>query len=58
MAAPDVRGFFDPVTATWTYVVWSATDSQKRCAVIDSVLDYDMPQAAPARFPPMRSSIL
>ncbi len=43
MAAPNVRGFFDPVTATWSYVVWSDTDSQKRCAIIDSVLDYDMP---------------
>ena len=45
MAAPNVRGFFDPVTATWTYVVWSDTDSLKRCAVIDSVLDYDMPSS-------------
>ena len=36
---PDVRGFFDPVTATWTYVVWAEND--KKCAVIDSVLDYD-----------------
>ncbi|MDD4701575.1 MAG: MBL fold metallo-hydrolase [Desulfovibrio sp.] len=45
MAAPNVRGFFDPVTATWSYVVWSNTDSQKRCAIIDSVLDYDMPSS-------------
>ncbi len=36
---PQVRGFFDPATATWTYVVWGAGD--KTCAVIDSVLDYD-----------------
>ncbi len=36
---PEVRGFFDPATATWTYVVWGAGD--KNCAVIDSVLDYD-----------------
>ena len=42
MSAPNVRGFFDPVTATWTYVVWSATDTQKRCAIIDSVLDFDL----------------
>ena len=42
MSAPNVRGFFDPVTATWTYVVWSATDAQKRCAIIDSVLDFDL----------------
>lgn len=36
---PHVRGFFDPATSTWTYVVWAEGD--KRCAVIDSVLDYD-----------------
>ena len=45
MTAPNVRGFFDPVTATWTYVVWSGTDSRRRCAIIDSVLDYDMPSS-------------
>ena len=48
MAAPNVRGFFDPITATWTYVVWSDTDTQKRCAIIDSVLDYDMPSSRTA----------
>ena len=37
MTNPEVRGFFDPVTATWTYVVWA----DKKCAIIDSVLDYD-----------------
>ena len=42
MSAPNVRGFFDPVTATWTYVIWSETDAQRRCAVIDSVLDFDL----------------
>ena len=42
MSAPNVRGFFDPATATWTYVVWSDTDTQRRCAVIDSVLDFDL----------------
>ncbi|MBU6475295.1 MAG: MBL fold metallo-hydrolase [Alphaproteobacteria bacterium] len=36
---PAVRGFFDPATATWTYVVWGEGDNS--CAVIDSVLDYD-----------------
>lgn len=36
---PEVRGFFDPATATWTYVVWA--EGQKKCAIIDSVLDYD-----------------
>ncbi len=48
MSAPLVRGFFDPITATWTYVVWSAEDSQYRCAVIDSVLDYDLPSCRTA----------
>ena len=42
MSAPNVRGFFDPATATWTYVVWSDTDTQRRCAIIDSVLDFDL----------------
>ena len=42
MHTPNVRGFFDPATATWTYVVWSANDAVAQCAVIDSVLDYDM----------------
>jgi glyoxylase-like metal-dependent hydrolase (beta-lactamase superfamily II) len=39
---PDVRGFFDPVTATWSYVVYADGYSDKRCAVIDTVLDYDI----------------
>ena len=39
MVKPEVRGFFDPVTATWTYIVWAEGD--KKCAIIDSVLDYD-----------------
>jgi len=34
---PEVCGFFDAATATWTYVVWA----DKACAIIDSVLDYD-----------------
>ncbi len=42
MIKPDVRGFFDPVTATWSYVVWAEGHSDKRCVVIDSVLDYDI----------------
>ncbi|MBI1363739.1 MAG: MBL fold metallo-hydrolase [Proteobacteria bacterium] len=42
MQKPDVRGFFDPDTATWTYVVYDGTGADKRCAIIDSVLDYDM----------------
>lgn len=39
---PDVRGFFDPVTATWSYVVYADGHADKRCTVIDSVLDYDI----------------
>ena len=39
---PDVRGFFDPATSTWTYVVWSEESQDGRCAIIDSVLDYDL----------------
>lgn len=42
MRAPDVKGFFDPVTATWSYVVYAGGDEDKRCAIIDSVLDYDI----------------
>jgi glyoxylase-like metal-dependent hydrolase (beta-lactamase superfamily II) len=42
MIKPDVRGFFDPVTATWSYVVWADGHADKRCAVIDTVLDYDI----------------
>lgn len=42
MKKPDVRGFFDPITATWTYVVYADGDADKRCAIIDSVLDYDI----------------
>lgn len=42
MKKPNVRGFFDPVTATWSYVVYAEGDADKRCAIIDSVLDYDI----------------
>ncbi|MCM2344179.1 MAG: MBL fold metallo-hydrolase [Alphaproteobacteria bacterium] len=42
MKNPDVRGFFDPITATWSYVVYTDGDTDKRCAIIDSVLDYDI----------------
>ncbi|SHN70264.1 MBL fold metallo-hydrolase [Desulfovibrio litoralis] len=42
MKNPNVRAFFDTPTATWTYVVWSESDPQKRCAVIDSVLNFDI----------------
>ena len=36
---PLVKGFFDPVTHTVSYVV--ADEATKRCAIIDSVLDYE-----------------
>lgn len=36
---PDVRGFFDHDTFTVSYVVSDA--ATKRCAIIDSVLDFD-----------------
>lgn len=39
---PDVRGFFDPATSTWSYVVYADDNADKRCAIIDSVLDYDI----------------
>ncbi len=41
MIMPNVRGFFEPVTATWSYVVYAESGNDKRCAIIDSVLDYD-----------------
>lgn len=40
-AKPDVMGFFDDVTATWSYVVWDAAHSDRPAAIIDSVLDFD-----------------
>lgn len=39
---PDIRGFYEPVTGSWTYVVWAEGHHDKRCAVIDSVRDYDI----------------
>ena len=36
---PEVQGFFDPSTATVTYVVHAGPGTA--CAIIDSVLDYD-----------------
>lgn len=38
---PSVQGFYDQVTQTWSYVVWKDGHPDRRCAVIDSVLDYD-----------------
>jgi glyoxylase-like metal-dependent hydrolase (beta-lactamase superfamily II) len=46
MHNPTVRAFFDENTATWSYVVWSATDAQKRCTIIDSVLNFDLPSCS------------
>jgi glyoxylase-like metal-dependent hydrolase (beta-lactamase superfamily II) len=37
--APHVEGFFDPATATVSYVVHAADGAS--CAVVDPVLDYD-----------------
>lgn len=37
---PQIQAFFDPVTATVTYVVHEAA-AGGACAIIDSVLDYD-----------------
>ncbi|MGY6269008.1 MBL fold metallo-hydrolase [Achromobacter denitrificans] len=38
--SPQIQGFFDPVTATITYVVHEPA-AGGACAIIDSVLDYD-----------------
>ncbi|WP_131783078.1 MBL fold metallo-hydrolase [Legionella gresilensis] len=35
-----IEPFFDPITATYTYVV--VDEKTKRCAIIDSVLDFDI----------------
>ncbi len=51
---PDIKAFFHEDTFTVSYVV---TDpATQRCAVVDSVLDYDPPPAAPVRFRPTTSS--
>ena len=42
MPTPEVRGFYEPVTGSWTYVVWAADHEDRRCAIIDSVRDYDI----------------
>lgn len=39
MNKPDVTAFFDPITNTVSYVV--ADPATRRCAVIDSLLDFD-----------------
>ncbi len=37
---PNVKGFFDPGTNTISYVV--SDPKTKKCAIVDTVLDYDM----------------
>ena len=44
---PKVQGFFDPKTHTISYVV--ADEKTKRCAIIDSVMDYE-PNSATISF--------
>ena len=39
MTQPKIKAFFHKDTATMTYVVWC--EATKKCAIIDSVLDYD-----------------
>ena len=39
MTQPKIKAFFHKGTATMTYVVWC--EVTKKCAIIDSVLDYD-----------------
>ncbi len=39
---PDVKSFFDSATSTWTYIIWCEASANRKCAVIDSVLDYDI----------------
>src|SRR6056297_2319470 len=38
---PDVRAFFHQPSFTWSYVV--SDPATKQCAIIDSVLDFDLP---------------
>ena len=40
---PEVKAFFHHPSFTWSYVV--ADPSTKHCAIIDSVLDFDLPSA-------------
>lgn len=42
MKIPDIRGFFDEQTKTWTYVVYLKHSPLGQCAIIDSVLNYDI----------------
>lgn len=40
MHKPNIESFFDSQTSTWTYLVWCS--QSLNCAVIDSVLDFDI----------------
>lgn len=42
MSKLEVKSFFDNATATWSYIVWNAEGKNKNCAIIDSVLDYNI----------------
>ena len=42
MLHPDVKEFFDHDTFTWSYIVYSKNSNNKKCAIIDSVLGYDI----------------
>lgn len=42
MLNPSVESFFDTTTATWTHVVWADGHEDRRCAIIDSVLGFDI----------------
>lgn len=44
MTKPTIKEYFDKNTNTWTYLV--VDPSSKRCALIDTVLDFDMPSAS------------
>lgn len=46
MLKPDIRGFYEPVTGSWTYVVWKDGHEDRRCAIIDSVRDFDIHSGA------------
>lgn len=36
----NIHSFYDSITGTWSYIVWGKESNQ--CAVIDSVLDFDL----------------
>lgn len=40
-----IESFFDPATSTFSHILWDAGTA--RCALIDSVLDYDPKSGRP-----------